>query len=452
MHLLHSRNTWVFREDFSREIDFCIWILEVDGLHVPPFDQHPDGDGSLRAVGLDGEGWQSWLVRVVDLQSQQNQAFQRLPNNRPVTPLDWKGVLIPEAREPVTAWKGNTAVGERLAILWKQYQPLADERKKAEHKLSRKRQQLGVEQKINLWQDLKPYHARIPTLGIYMVHYVQPLNYLIPPVTVLMTFSDRQPDLAGFREQLLDAAAGLSATTTSRRRVQTGYIPSLYTPPDQPVPLYKTFARKSLPPEPLYPKIHIVADNELKQIVLDNLEKRDYLYGDVDMTTVRFHREKAIPGWQLYYVNFEEFDGHKHNNIALLKQDKNGSWRFRSFGSAGGDAHEIVAQLGIKVHDHPLLFLSGGGTSTSKDIKEYELTAHGEVLDNGFGVTRVRLLSADGQSSEDTVQDGLVLFAIVQDHEVKRPIQAELYNKNGELVWRESVLDDRPPSWLKGWR
>ena len=80
---------------------------------------------------------------------------------------------------------------------------------------------------------------------------------------------------------------------------------------------------------------------------------------------------------------------------------------------------------------------------------EYELTVHGEIIDNGFDVTRVRLLSEDGQSFEDTVQDGLVLFAVVQDHEVKSPMQAELYNEDGELVWREKVLDNLPPSWLK---
>jgi hypothetical protein len=148
-------------------------------------------------------------------------------------------------------------------------------------------------------------------------------------------------------------------------------------------------------------------------------------------------------------VNFEEFDGHKHSNIALLKQKKDGSWRIRSFSSGGEDARDIIISMGIKVYDHPLLFLSACRSSTGRDIREYELTAYGEIIDNGFGVTRVRLLSEDGQSFEDTVQGGLVLFAIVQDHEVKQPMQAELYNKDGELVWRETVLDYRPPSWLK---
>jgi hypothetical protein len=194
--------------------------------------------------------------------------------------------------------------------------------------------------------------------------------------------------------------------------------------------------------------VHSVVEDKLKQIVLDNLESHDYSYGDVDMTTVRFLKEKAIPGWQLYYVAFEEFDGHKHTYVVLLAQRKDGVWRPKSFGSAT-EAHDIVTQLGIKVHDHPLLFLSGGWSSDGNVIKEHEFTAHGEVIDNGFEVTKVRLVSKDGESFEDTVQDGLVLFASIQDHEVKWPMQAELYNKDGKLVWRETVLDHRPPDWLK---
>lgn len=45
-------------------IDFCIWALEKDGLRVPPFDQHPDGDRSLRSSGLSAEAWKFWLTRT----------------------------------------------------------------------------------------------------------------------------------------------------------------------------------------------------------------------------------------------------------------------------------------------------------------------------------------------------------------------------------------------------
>src|SRR4029077_287534 len=37
---------------------------QIDGLHVPPFDQHPDGDGSLRSLGLTAADWQTWFLRA----------------------------------------------------------------------------------------------------------------------------------------------------------------------------------------------------------------------------------------------------------------------------------------------------------------------------------------------------------------------------------------------------
>src|SRR5690349_16451644 len=74
MRLLHSRNSWHYSMGGQPTVDFCLWILQVDGLRVPPFDQHPDGDGSLRAVGLTAEDWQSWLLRVCNHEQNEREA------------------------------------------------------------------------------------------------------------------------------------------------------------------------------------------------------------------------------------------------------------------------------------------------------------------------------------------------------------------------------------------
>lgn len=66
MHLLHSRNSWHYRQGSDPTVNFCLWVLQVDGLYVPPFDEHPDGDGSLRALGLTTDDWQTWFLRVLD--------------------------------------------------------------------------------------------------------------------------------------------------------------------------------------------------------------------------------------------------------------------------------------------------------------------------------------------------------------------------------------------------
>jgi len=51
-------------------IDFCVWVLEQDGLQVPPFDCHPDGDGSLRTRGMTAETWLDWTRKTALLLDQ----------------------------------------------------------------------------------------------------------------------------------------------------------------------------------------------------------------------------------------------------------------------------------------------------------------------------------------------------------------------------------------------
>jgi len=443
MRLLHSRSSWTFSGGFDMMVDFCIWVLEVDGLHVPPFDQHPEGDGSLRATGLDAQGWQSWLMRVVNLQYEQ----QRTRKGPLIQQVDWQSVLVSEAYNPPHAWTGDVAVGNRLAELWEQYGPLSNERNKAEARLARKRHQVETDRRMNLWRDLSPYHSRIPTLVIHMVHYEKPINYLIPPVAVIMTYADGQPDAVEFRERVLDAAAELAASGSTKRRKQSTYTLAPYTILTQPTPMYKTYPRKPIQPAAPRNRANIVAGNEAKQIILDTLYNDDHIYGEVNLATVQFPREKTIPGWQMYYVTFEEVDGHKHIYVMFLRQREDGSWMFRGGSSTGGDFRDIVSQYFVPVHDHPLIAIAGrsGGHADN----QYEFVANGEIIDNGFDVAHVRLVNEAGDVFEDTVQDGLVLFASIQDREVQWPMLAELYNRAGDLVWRETVLDNRPPPWLK---
>jgi hypothetical protein len=56
---------WVIHSAFSSEIDFLIWLLEVDGLKVSPFDQHSEGNFCLRDQGMTEEMWLSWFTTTV---------------------------------------------------------------------------------------------------------------------------------------------------------------------------------------------------------------------------------------------------------------------------------------------------------------------------------------------------------------------------------------------------
>ncbi len=56
---------WSLHADLPPGINFCIWVLQRDGLAVPPFDRHPPGDGSLQALGLNAGLWLSWFTETV---------------------------------------------------------------------------------------------------------------------------------------------------------------------------------------------------------------------------------------------------------------------------------------------------------------------------------------------------------------------------------------------------
>ena len=442
MHFLNEKNPWSYSYDFNMMVDFCIWILETDGLQVTPFDQHPEGDHSLRNAGLDAENWLSWVMRVVNLQYEQQQALQQLTRS---APPDSQKILqtlhASNANNPPEAWAGNENVKNRLSELWQQYGPISNERKRREMQLSRKLRLAERQKATRLYDELKPYQKRIPTLIIHLVSYAQPLDVLFPPLSVIMTAAEGQPDAAAFRERVLDAAEGLTNNRSVRQRNQSTYIPIA----QQPMLSYKIYPRQPVQTAPPRPRVHPVAETEAKQIILDMLNNENSHFGDANMATVQFDKEKNTPGWQMHYISFEEADEGQKHLVVILKQHKDGKWHLNS-ASTGGNIRERDRYM-VPVHDHPLIFLSGGRKGNAKKYDEdgqYEFVAYGDVIDNGFNVTHVRLLNDDGQVFEDTVQDGLVLFASVQDQEVQWPMQAELYNSEGKLVWRQPVFDFRP--------
>lgn len=81
MILGESTDRWFWSEDVDVAVDFCVRALRHDGLRVPPFDRHPDGDGSLRALGLDTGSWRRWLDAVLE-RLERLDAHIRQPDSR----------------------------------------------------------------------------------------------------------------------------------------------------------------------------------------------------------------------------------------------------------------------------------------------------------------------------------------------------------------------------------
>jgi hypothetical protein len=248
MFHLGTENPWFFAYGFNMFVDFCMWVLEVDGLQVPPFDQHPAGDRTLQAIGLDADGWRSWVNEVVNLQHQQTRAvrqpFVAFTNEwwqsmqaQGMAPLNPQSetfrqqaealgeqfkaaqgsrpdLFFPklgDAQNPPGAWKGSAVVGQRLGELWEEYKPLSNKRKEWQRALVRQWSTGRGDGTVKrVWDDLEPYHTRLETLAIHLVEYPGEVYYLVPPVSVIMTVVNGHLDGETFRTNAFRAAEELA--------------------------------------------------------------------------------------------------------------------------------------------------------------------------------------------------------------------------------------------------
>ena len=172
-------------------------------------------------------------------------------------------------------------------------------------------------------------------------------------------------------------------------------------------------------------KLEIV--QKLKRFLLP--QKSKILVGmDEDeerQATLRFLKERLLPQRQVYLVAFEDEKGLEQRFVCYVEQDRQGNWQFR--GAAGGG---ISGSPG-PVIERAWASLDGGGMPD-------HFYAGGYVADHGEQVTKVRLIAKNGTEIEDTVDDGIVLF--LSEQPVELPIEAEMYDGTGKLVYRHRVL------------
>lgn len=463
MRLLYSHDDWSFAGGFREpSLDFCLWVLQVDGLRVPPFDQHPDGDGSLRAIGLTASDWQVWFLRVIDpeqrerdIKQLQQQAFaaylklsgepdlehlqQRFQAEQRTISNDPRLPSPPEWHFYHASWRGNNTIRNRLIELHEQYKHVSAHHERLCSDVSRAQTKEERRSGIRLYDELKPYATRIPSLSVYFVGYDYPLDYLVFPATLLMTVQEGQPGPQEYRERVLAAVAEL-ATRPGRRSRQSPYTRRKENAGQFTV-AYCSYTRKPVPPALPRQEIPRLTD-PARQTLLDELAEQYLFYGNVDLTTLHFLVEKKRPGWKLYEVTFQETDGEQQRMIFILQQNEESAWLVSSGGSST-DMQNHWSELVSPVHDHPLIFLMANWISP--DNHHYLLTAHGHVIDNGFHVARVRLVNDAGQVLEDMVEDGYVFFACLPEQQVQLPMRAELYDHQGKLVWRQTVPDTGLP-------
>jgi hypothetical protein len=187
MRTLGTNPSWTYRIGFNAAIDFCIWILEVDGLRISPFNLHPDGNKSLRASGLNADNWRSWFAKVASSQDQK--------------------------QSPPTLWNGGSETRAALEKLWEAYQLLSDQRGSWDEKIGRK-----LEKELpNLWNDLKPYHTSLNSLTIDLVNYSKEVVEVVSPTSVIFSIVHGDIKSETFHSSILEVARKLASQSPARR-------------------------------------------------------------------------------------------------------------------------------------------------------------------------------------------------------------------------------------------
>lgn len=228
-------NFWFYETTFNEHIDFCVWVLQVDGLSVPPFSHHPDGDRTLQNHGLNAESWQAWLARVVIIQDprlyfhvpniseelQENELMKKSQiehmvelgglSQDEVEQIDWLRFrsyvlkrlewqeqqyqlaveLLGDLPRNVTSpelWNGDAAVKEKLRELWQRYRSTSTQLKRDMAQEIETGNSSFLEGGILSSSDFQQYQIHLDMLKIYLVEYLEPVvEYAVPPVTILLS-------------------------------------------------------------------------------------------------------------------------------------------------------------------------------------------------------------------------------------------------------------------------
>lgn len=210
MFPLDSTDRWSWSEDAFEPLDFCVRALVLDGLRVPPFDRHGDGDGTLQASGLNVPSWREWVETVILHRTALSTAAVDFGRNGD------RERLVASARKAGAALQtigflcpGSRRLQQRLNELWIAYQPLGDAWKRrmtiGEEGAPRR---FAADGQRRLWNALVPFHDRLATLSVFLVDYPDPVVMALPPTACLISPS-RDPDVYG--RQVLDGAIQLAA-------------------------------------------------------------------------------------------------------------------------------------------------------------------------------------------------------------------------------------------------
>ena len=193
---------WSIRIGHDTDVDFCLWVLERDGLRVPPFDHHPDGDGTLRAAGLDAASWRRWIAQVVASRDELDALFGAEAHTalRGSTRLHERHLAL----LPAPLWDGGPEVGRLLAELAEEYRSVSTARTAGSERLP-------TPSEHRLADVLSPFRDAIPApLRTIFVAYPGPIRTEFPPSAVVLAVSGWAPAAADLVAEIVSSAEALA--------------------------------------------------------------------------------------------------------------------------------------------------------------------------------------------------------------------------------------------------
>ena len=199
--LFRGFDSWHYSLGVDPDVDVCVWALERDGPKAAPFDRHPDGDGALRAVGLDEASWRTWFERVVAGIDERRALLEGKQT-------DWE---LMRTLHPTALRTGAVAVGALLTELTESYGQVWDERKHQEMVLRDVLEQREQE----LRNELKPYRRQLPPMRVVQVGYPGPVRTVMPPATVVLGVGGWRPDSATHAAEIVAGAEELARLRVS---------------------------------------------------------------------------------------------------------------------------------------------------------------------------------------------------------------------------------------------
>lgn len=208
-----EQHPWSLNSCYNRNIDFCIWVLQVAGLDAQAWltwltlvvatqdnrlhwhveDVFGEVERQLsRTVELRQQYWShltqsiqpheeisNFTVPTFDLQRERLQLNQYLQwNEQQYQQAAALAGSFSTDTPPATVWQGEAIVREQLELLWQEFLTIPKDTNRLE----------DLDVIDGFYQDLRQkFSTKIPGLKVYFVQYPTPVFIPIPPVSILVS-------------------------------------------------------------------------------------------------------------------------------------------------------------------------------------------------------------------------------------------------------------------------